>query len=333
MKRKKVFLLSTFLTTFIKLDIKILQDFSEVKPVVTKGFKSVFVIFWNVLRCDVIFCWFGSVYSAVAVIYAKILRKPTIVVLAGVDAEALPEINYGIWLSPWKSKLLKYGLRNTNKVLVVAPSMKEKIMKFAKYDGNNIEYLPFGFDTSYWNIGEKKQKIVLSVGGCDSKTRFLKKGFDFLIEAAAQLPDTPFVIIGIDEPLVEKLGITVPGHVQLIPTIAQGELLAYYQRSAVYCQPSRSEGLPNTLCEAMACACIPVGTNVDGIPTAIGNTGFIVEFGDLENLVNALKKAISSDESHGLKSRQRIIKEFPIERRIEGLKKTIMNIDATLDSL
>jgi len=333
MNRKKVFLLSPFHTTFIELDLKIFQDFSTVKPVVTSGFKAIFIILWNVFKCEVIFCWFGSVYSAVAVFYAKILRKPTIIVLAGVDAEALPEINYGIWLSPWKSKLLTFALRNTNKVLVVAPSMKEKIMNFAKYDGNNIEYLPFGFDTSFWKPGEMKEKMVLSVGGCDSETRFLKKGFDFLIKAAFKLPDTPFVIIGVDEPLIEKLGVKVPHNVQLIPTIAQHDLLSYYQKSAVYCQSSRSEGLPNTLCEAMACACIPVGTNVDGIPTAIGDTGFIVEFGDLEKLVDTLKKALSTDYSYGLKARQRIIDEFPIQRRIEALKNIIMNIDATNDSL
>ena len=45
------------------------------------------------------------------------------------------------------------------------------------------------------------------------------------------------------------------------------------------------EGLPNALCEAMLCECVPVGTDVQGIRTAMGDAGFYVPYGDRKSVV------------------------------------------------
>lgn len=319
-------MLAPFSSTFIDIDIRMLREFAQVKPVITSGVKAIPIIFWNSLFCDIILCWFGSVYSIAAVFFSRILRKPTIIILAGVDVAALPQINYGIWLSPWKSILLRYGLPQANKILVVTESMKEKIKFLARYDGANIEYLPFGFDTDFWDLGKEKEKIVLTVGHANSETRFKIKGIDYLFQAAEKLPEIQFQVIGVEKEFPETVGIQIPQNVSLLPVMPQEELRAYYQKSAVFCQPSRSEGLPNTLCEAMACGCIPVGTNVGGIPTAIGDTGHIVPPGDIDALAKALKEAISADSLQASKARERIIREFPLKRRIDGLKKAIEDI-------
>lgn len=322
--RKRVLLIAPFPAPFIDIDFKIIAEFAEVKPLIKSGIKAIFSILWNVISCDVVFCWFGSVYAAAAVLCSRILRTRSIVVLGGVDAAALPEINYGIWLSPWKSRLLTHGLRNADLILVVAPSMKDKIKQFARYDGANIEYLPTGYDTNFWKPGDvPKEKFVLTVGHSDSETRLKKKGFDYFCQAAERMPETRFVIIGIERALLKSAGVNVPANVETLPKMPQEELRRYYRRCKVFCQPSRSEGMPNTLCEAMACGCIPVGTEVDGIPTAIGDTGFIAPLGDIDALVEALKKALKADEALGLQARQRIVEQFPPERRINGLRKAV----------
>ena len=55
----------------------------------------------------------------------------------------------------------------------------------------------------------------------------------------------------------------------MLGTIERARLLEYYRRAKVYCQPSRREGLPGALCEAMLCGCYPVVTGTGGMPEAV----------------------------------------------------------------
>jgi glycosyltransferase involved in cell wall biosynthesis len=325
-KRKRVFLFSTIHASFIEKDYQILKTYFDVSRLTASGLKAVFLIFWNVFFCDVVVCWFGSVYSAAAVFFARVFHKRSIVVLAGADVAALPEINYGIWLNSCKSRFLTYAFPNADLILVVAPSLKEKAKCLANYAGENIQYLPFGFDCDFWMQGTKKEKIILTVALSDTEIRLKTKGIDFLFQAADKIPEIPFYLIGVEKSLLENSGYHLPKNVMLLPAMTQTELRSYYQRASVFCQPSRSEGLPNTLCEAMACGCIPVGTDVDGIPTAIGDTGFIVPLGNVDALVDALRQALKMGNAQSDRARQRIINEFPLQRRVDGLRKAVLGI-------
>jgi glycosyltransferase involved in cell wall biosynthesis len=55
------------------------------------------------------------------------------------------------------------------------------------------------------------------------------------------------------------------------------------------------EGLPNALCEAMLCGCVPVGTKRNGIPTAIGDCGFYVPYDDPKAAAEAIKKRLAQE--------------------------------------
>ncbi|MFO7890971.1 MAG: glycosyltransferase family 4 protein [bacterium] len=324
-KKKRVLFLSTFITPFIKHDIQILKDFSNVHCLITSGFKAVFQIYWNIFFCDIVFSWFASVYSGIAVSLAKLLGKQTIVVIAGVDVALNTEIGYGIWLTKWKRPFVRTAIRKADTVLVVDPSMKDKAKKLAGYKGDNIRYLPTGYDTSFFMPGASKKRGVLTVASITNEIRLKTKGIDFLLRVAHLLPNVSFTIIGINQSLLKDLGISVSDNVTLLSAMSQKDLLVYFQKAAVYCQPSRSEGLPNALCEAMLCECIPVGTEVGGIPTAIGDTGFIIPFGSIEDMKDSIKKALRENKVLGKKARQRIIQKFPFERRVNGLKKVVLD--------
>ncbi|MBK7626714.1 MAG: glycosyltransferase family 4 protein [Bacteroidales bacterium] len=48
----------------------------------------------------------------------------------------------------------------------------------------------------------------------------------------------------------------------------QRDLVHYYQQSKILLMPSRSEGLPTAMLEAMSCGCVPVMSNVGNIKEA-----------------------------------------------------------------
>ncbi len=122
-----------------------------------------------------------------------------------------------------------------------------------------------------------------------------------------------FTVVGVDPRFSQTL--QPPLNMHFLPIMARSELLPYYQRAKVYCQPSLREGLPNTLCEAMLCGCVPVGSDTGGIRTAVGETGILVPPGDVESLVSALQKAIGARSESGLRARARIVAMFPREKR------------------
>jgi glycosyltransferase involved in cell wall biosynthesis len=330
-KKINLFLFAPFKAPFIEIDVKILTEFVTVNVTISNGFSALYAIFKNIIVNDIIYFWFGSVYAGFGVVLSKLFRKRSIVIIGGIDAVSEPDFDYGIWLNPWKAFFLKKTLRFADFILVVAPNLKYNLMNFINYSGRNIFYLPTGYDTEYWKPAGKKEKFILSIGACDSIKKFKKKGFDILVEAAYLLPESKIIIIGVKSFVIEEMGLEFPDNLQFIDYLPQNQLLPYYQRAKVFCQPSRSEGMPNTLCEAMACGCIPVGSDKDGIPVAMGDCGYIVPAEDIGALSATLKRALLDNVSKGLKARHRIVDKFPYDKRRLGLKTLILNNEPPLE--
>jgi glycosyltransferase involved in cell wall biosynthesis len=155
-----------------------------------------------------------------------------------------------------------------------------------------------------------------------------KKGIDFLLKAAHEMREVPFLVVGIHQSIVDLARRDAPPNVEFVSYIPRDNILPYYQRAKVYCQPSYTEGLPNSICEAMLCECVPVGTAVGGIPTAVTGIGELVSYGDVAALVAALKKALVAADAVGHQARNRIATEFTLERRERTLVQIIRELAA-----
>ncbi len=307
-------------------DVVILKEFARVTSLIAAKHKALFGLMRHIPKNDVVFCWFGTVYSAFAVMLCKIFRKRCLIVIGGVDAAKLPEIGYGIWLSRWKSFLLRHGLKRADRLLVTAPAFIDRLRHLAGYNADNAVYLPTWFDSGFWKPAGKKEPIILTVAGAgpaDDRNivlrRYKTKGLDVLISAARQMTDCRFMLIGFSENLLRALDIEIPPNMQVIGALPQTALLSYYQKAKVYCQPSRWESLVNTLCEAMLCGCVPVGADVGGIPEAIGDTGYLFPVADADALQRALRQALVTPDERSLAPRTRITSLFTFDRRRNGL--------------
>jgi len=319
----KILFTSTHVTSFITEDLTLLRKYFDIDHIITRGITAPLTILKHLPGVTVTFTWFASVYSGIVIFLSKCLGRKSILVIGGVDVAKYPEMNYGIWINPWKALVVKYALRNAFKVLAVDPFQQQQAIRLAGYDGANIEYVPTGYDASRWTPDGPKHPFVLSVGACHDRARLRIKGFDILFESARHLGETRFVVIGIPSHLIHSLRGEVPPNVEIIPYVEQGQLLSYYRQAQVYCQPSYVEGLPNTLCEAMLCECIPVGTNVGGIPTAMADIGFLVPYGDVGKLTEAIRQALHAPASVGARAREHIVRNFPTKRREDALVRIV----------
>ena len=136
---------------------------------------------------------------------------------------------------------------------------------------------------------------------------------------ATQFPEIPFIVIGGSAEIFSAAGISIPKNLQIIESLKQDELKEYYYSSKVFCLFSLTEGMPNVLCEAMLCGCIPVGSAVNFIPEIIGNNGFIVRRKNGELLTEALSKALAENPQMGNLASESIKKRFSIETREKEL--------------
>ena len=322
--RPHILFTATFRSSFIDRDIQVLNGNLDFTTLITKGWAAAFLFIRHLYSIDVTFSWFASVYSSLLVFLARSFRLRSIIVLGGVDVAQEKELQYGIWNSWWKSRLVRYGITHANAVLAVDESLRLDAMRLAHYDGENISVVPTGYDSDFWIPKGGKKQIVLTVAHCPDTTRVKLKGIDVFISVARTLADLQFKIVGID-PLI-ALELNVPPNLECIPFSSPEVLRQMYQEAKVYCQLSYREGLPNSLCEAMLCECTPVGSNVGGIPDAIGDSGFVVNYHDEEQTKNAIRQALISASDLGHRARLRIASRYTISRRDNSLSKIILGL-------
>ena len=108
-----------------------------------------------------------------------------------------------------------------------------------------------------------------------------------------------------------------------------------YQAADVYVLPSYREGLPLTLFEAMASGLPIVASPVNGIPYEMKDpeNGFLVRYGDIENLEKSIIELIDNKELSRTISKNNIDKAKKynwdiIAKRTIGLYKEILKKDA-----
>lgn len=339
MKRKiRVLFVRPSAASFIQHDLAILSRHFDVKILtvspegrtLSAGMRYLLKLKWGVLRSDVAFCWFADIYSKWSVRLARWSLKKSIVVVGGYEVGRVPELNYGP-SSAASIRMVRYTLDHADLVLVVDDSLKKEAIENVGANGSNIRTVPTGFDYNKFHPAGEKQNLVLTIGFSKTLERNRLKGIDLFAECARASPDLDFVVIGVEGKALQDLADRKIDNLRLLGPMPQSDLLPYLQKAKVYCQLSMHEGLPTAVCEAMLCECVPVGTRICGIPTAIGDTGFYAEVGDVKTATEAIKKALASN--NGAAARERIRTLFPQERREREILQAVQSVVSSLNSL
>jgi glycosyltransferase involved in cell wall biosynthesis len=270
-------------------------------------------LFFSIKKSQVLFSEFASWHSAFGVICCKILKKKSIIVVGGYDAACIPKLKYGLFAHPieWVFPYITY--KHCDEILTVAPHLKNDIMNHmhCKMNRNKIHYIPRGHDSDLFKLDRKEKcNTVLTVSNATTVNRVKLKGLDTFVKIAKGFPNIQFILIGAEGKALKYLKSISPNNVLFLGKMKQCALIPFYQYSKVYCQLSIREGIPNVLCEAMLCECIPVGTDIPGIKETIGDTGFYTEYGNRLSTTIAIISALNSSPIIGKKARKRIIYKF-----------------------
>ena len=346
--KKNVTIVYTIKRSFVKSDISILEalDYNvfqiqstpkkTVLSFVINRIKEKIKSIYYVSRSKILIIWFNDYHAFIPILLSKLFFKKSVIVVGGYDAIVDKQNQHGLFFKKGiRSILAKINYSLVSEIWVVHKSLengceyaKEKfnivsgVRNFLNHKKLLIKEINTGYDTRFWNYDKRSEKTGVLTAAFFSDERVINiKGLKIFNKLASLVPEVPFTIVGETKIQIDNF-LDLSPNVNVIGVQTNTQMKDLYQKHSSYFQGSRLEGLPNSVCEAMLCGCLPIGSRVFGIPDIIGNTGILF---DTEKDLNQIKDYMMSDtgEKDSKRARNRIISKFDISRRTEKIKENI----------
>jgi len=336
-------------TPFIDIDDTIMQKEYRVKHC-SFTISSPLSIPWLMLKqtlfvmrntnAAVMVCMFAGYHTLIPVLLAKLLNKPILIIVGGIDGVALPEIRYGNFQKKWLSKITAWSLKNCTHIAPISEYLvqseysycdlavkKQGIKHLVKDLRTPVTVIYNGFKTERWPLTEPARQdlsFLTVAANLDDRVRLMVKGVDLVLELAALMPEATFTIIGKNNPAQAAL----PANVTILPFQTQEKLKELYASHRFYLQLSMSEGFGNTLAEAMLCGCIPIGSNAGAIPMVIGDEAFVLKNKEVHQLLQLIHCVLQRTDLQEVRTqmRNRILEKFSIANREKKLLSLLKEI-------
>jgi glycosyltransferase involved in cell wall biosynthesis len=173
--------------------------------------------------------------------------------------------------------LERFSLRAADVVFVATESDRAHLVRAHRVSPERLRVMPNPIDTERFrrlSDRPKKPGRVVFVGRFSEQ-----KCLDLLIDACIQVPGCELLLVG-SGPLEPELRERARGAaIEFRGVVPNGQLPDLLNEAEVFVLPSRYEGCPKALLEAMACGLPVVGTNAPGIREIIqhGINGLLCE--------------------------------------------------------
>jgi len=334
-----------------------LKLFDGFKKSLLTGATGILALLWKNRRNETIWVHQSAGHaSLIPCLFGHFLGHKNIIIAIGTDSACFPEIDYGNYRK-WSTRLsTRISFKRADLICPVHESMecydydywdvrhkKQGIKAFIPELETPFFPVPNGYDSANWGVDKKwsERRIdVLCVFSLGARNRSVLKGADLILMVAGRRPEIRFRIIG-----EAPKGLNLPQNCEVVPNCTSQELRHHYNDARIFVQASITEGFPNTLCEAMACGCFPIGSNVSSIPAIISNYGFILTRRDgslLEELISQGIEHVNDKDSipkeaeisasiferyHILRRRDNLLRAIEMVRYDQGVESNLQNIE------
>lgn len=231
------------------------------------------------------------------------------------------------------SLVRRLGLRLADAVTAPSQDTAGKIVELQKVNHEKVKVLPWGLDSSFLTTNGAATrskpvfpsgKMLLTVARLAASERY--KGVQTVIEALPivlrVVPHIYYVIVGHgdDRPRLKRLAkdMGVASHVLFVGEKSDDEVASYYAACDVFVMPSRQEGFGLVFLEAMAFGKAIISSNHGGTPEVVidGQTGFLVQYGDVDILADRIICLLQDEELRnqmGEAGRHRVLENYTFE--------------------
>ncbi len=325
---KRILFVHNKLTRFVQIDRDLLAEghaVTERHEASLRGLRP-----WQVRLAvrnhDLVFAWFASWHSLPAVLWARRLGKPSVVVVGGYDTANVPEAGYGSQRGGMRKHLSRAVMRAATRLLANSESARREAIGNAGADPQRISVIYHGIDPVPAAPLEEREPLVLTVGNV-WRENFLRKGLLPFVQAAAHLPDVRFVHVGqwCDDS-IDDLRRAASANVEFRGFLPDEELFRLYGRASVYVQASLHEGFGLSVAEAMSAGCIPVVTRAGSLPEVVGEVGIFTDSTDSQDLARAIRQGLACGREARLQARRRVLDNFRIDQRRAALYDLVQSL-------
>ncbi|GAP94732.1 glycosyltransferase [Leptolyngbya sp. NIES-2104] len=257
----------------------------------------------NVIHINLCTPWAGAIALSAALIIptARVIRVDQLP-LRTTDAIEL-----------WRTRFLSLRV---DAHVAVGKASAQRMEDFYALGRNSVISVPNGVP----DLGEPESSIkeTMTVGGIGRLDAM--KAHEILLKAIAQVENVNAVILGegSERSNLEQLAIDlgIQNRVQLLGWVDNPR--SYLSQFDIVAMPSRSEGFPLAMVEAMLAARPVIATRVGSMPEAVidGVTGWLIEKNDVDGLVKALKRSRDDIDLRlqiGQQARQIALANFTVE--------------------
>jgi glycosyltransferase involved in cell wall biosynthesis len=307
--------------SFIELDRDLLSERYEVRDLHQPGrMANPFLVLRAVRSCDVVVGWWASWHTLWPIMLAWMLRRPSVLIVGGIDTANLPEIGYGYQRGGMQKWASRWIMRRAGVLATNSRYSRVEIERNIGIAAERVTVTYHGVPDPFGALppGER-ERIALTVGAVDRRN-LERKGLRSFVQAAAELPDVDFVLAGewVDD-AVDELRSIAPANVRLTGWIGDEELLDLYRRASVYVQASQHEGFGVSVAEAMLAGTIPVVSASGALPEVVGDTGVQLEGTAPQQVAAGVRSALALDPSTRARARERVLREFSVDERRRAL--------------
>ena len=273
-----------------------------------------------------------SIYSTLVNSIGLLFKKRTCISLRGIEGD----VNFFSQLSMDLTFLFSRA------VIINSKDLYDRYLKTIHiprvfFSNKTGYYLPNGVNSDYWKpdkIDESsKDSDLVFVGNLTDKSQIKNKGIKFLYQAIKILRENNnlnlnVVVIGRANMYLLKKMITpdIENYFDFYGFLKNyNPLKTKIQKSRIYVLPSISEGMPNSLMEAMALEMPCIASNVGGVPELIEHNvdGLIFEPKNskkLADLIRLLLKDENLQKKLGMNARKKMMNKFNWNQIIKKLE-------------
>jgi glycosyltransferase involved in cell wall biosynthesis len=266
-------------------------------------FLSVFVAVGREIgsfRPDTLLAYFAYPYGFAAVRFGSWFRIPVVVSCRGGD------INH-MTAPRLQGRLIARSLRSCARVLVMSDEMRARVVALG-VDPARVDVVGNGVDGSRFAPADRADaRAALGLPGdarilvCVSRLS-PEKGIDVLVDAMAQIHDPSLRLYVVGDGVAKDALIArarergQDGRITFALTRPHAEIPLWLAAANVAVLPSRTEGMPNAVLEALASGRPVVATGVGGTRELVtdGVLGRLVEPGDAAALARGIREALAS---------------------------------------